>query len=229
LRQIVATIPTISHETLTTDGEPCHDVLVPKIRGASLAEHRSLVWSDLLDVFESMLEECGYDLVQLPDVASRAGIARNTIYNYVSDKSGLLEAAARRSADEMREIIERAANEQDTATQRLDAIIRTIVSSFARPTRSILLLRAHSAAVAGADRPAGMAPFVDLLNRIEDIVSHGINTGEFAPVADLTATVEFMTGATTVAVDHATRRPEDAAAIAGQVSAFLIGALQRRP
>ncbi|MGM0386623.1 MAG: TetR/AcrR family transcriptional regulator, partial [Actinomycetota bacterium] len=70
---------------------------MPRILADSLAEHRTLVRARILDAFGEELHDNGYAALTLADVAGRAGIARNTIYNYAADKNELMLAFVERS------------------------------------------------------------------------------------------------------------------------------------
>ena len=72
---------------------------MPRILADSLAEHRTLVRTRILDAFGAELHENGYAALTLAHVASRAGIARNTIYNYAADKNDLMLEFEERSVE----------------------------------------------------------------------------------------------------------------------------------
>jgi len=63
---------------------------VPKIIGASLAEHRANVLTRLFEALSELMSESGFAAVSLADVAARAGVGRTSVYNYFSDKEALL-------------------------------------------------------------------------------------------------------------------------------------------
>lgn len=67
-----------------------HDVAVPKIRGASLAEHRTTTRAALFTALAALMREVGFDAVTLVEVAQRAGVGRTAIYNYFPDKESML-------------------------------------------------------------------------------------------------------------------------------------------
>src|ERR1700712_753207 len=73
---------------------------MPRIRADTVAAHRQLMWSQLLDSFGDLLADKGYADLTLADVAARAGMARNTIYNYATDKEALLMAYIGRAVEQ---------------------------------------------------------------------------------------------------------------------------------
>ena len=73
---------------------------MPRIAADSVAEHRALMMGKLLYAFGDLVHEEGYAVVTLAQVAARAGMARNTVYNYVGDKQALLMAFIDRSVEQ---------------------------------------------------------------------------------------------------------------------------------
>ncbi|MFC5825306.1 TetR/AcrR family transcriptional regulator [Nonomuraea insulae] len=200
---------------------------MPKIRAGNLAEHRTLTWNALLDSFDALLDERGYEAISLSDVATRAGMARNTIYNYVDDKAGLLAAAFERSGRSLSEEIGRIAEDRDSpAAMRLSNVVRLLLVSFASGTRRLLLLHDVSAALPAAERAKLAAPFDAVRTHVLRIVVDGIDAGQFAPVADAELTFELMVGTMHAAVLRVVRAPGTADATAEVVTPFLLNALR---
>lgn len=67
-----------------------HDGSVPKIIGASLAEHRQNVRAKLFDALSELMTQTGFDGVTLADIATTAGVGRTSVYNHFPDKEALL-------------------------------------------------------------------------------------------------------------------------------------------
>ena len=71
---------------------------MPRIREASISEHHETVWADLAEAMRQLLLERDYDTLTMGHIAARAGLARNTLYNYARDKSALVAALTERAA-----------------------------------------------------------------------------------------------------------------------------------
>ena len=69
---------------------PCHSGGLPKIIGASLAEHREQVRLRLFRALSSLMEREGFDAITLADIAAEAGVGRTAVYNHFPDKESLL-------------------------------------------------------------------------------------------------------------------------------------------
>lgn len=65
---------------------------MPKIIGASLAEHRETIRRRLFDALSALMAESGFDAVSLADIAAAAGVGRTAVYNHFPDKEALLLA-----------------------------------------------------------------------------------------------------------------------------------------
>lgn len=65
---------------------------MPKIRAATIEEHRAATIDQLLAAFGALVLERGYEAVNFADVAARAGLARTAVYNYFPDRETMLIA-----------------------------------------------------------------------------------------------------------------------------------------
>lgn len=64
---------------------------MPRIKAATVAEHREQQRRALLDAARDLLTETG-EAPSLAAVGARAGLARSSVYEYVRSREGLLEA-----------------------------------------------------------------------------------------------------------------------------------------
>lgn len=70
----------------------CHTCRMPKIIGASLADHREQIRARLFAALSRLMAEHGFDSVSLADIAAEAGVGRTAVYNHFPDKESLLLA-----------------------------------------------------------------------------------------------------------------------------------------
>lgn len=202
---------------------------MPRILADSLAEHRVLVRARILDAFGEELHEKGYSALTLANVAGRAGIARNTIYNYAADKNELMLEYVERSVGGY---LERARAELATltsASDQLKYLIRSQTEAFLHEPG------AGSAGSAGGMLEGGSLPpavFDALMGRlsglhhmIAEVVDRGTASREFHRVTDVPATVEMIAsviGSQRMPVGEHTRSLDDAVT---HVTAFVMAAL----
>lgn len=199
---------------------------MPRILADSLAEHRTLVRSRILDAFGEELHEKGYAALTLSHVASRAGIARNTIYNYAADKDDLMLEFVERSVEEY---MDRARGElaaRGTAGEQMRYLIRSQIEGFRREPGSG---SASGMLEGGSLPPAVFAALMDRLSAVHrmiaEVVERGTRSGEFHRVTDVPATVEMIgsvIGSQRMPVGEGTRSVEDSVTHA---TAFVLAAL----
>ncbi|MBO0517611.1 TetR/AcrR family transcriptional regulator, partial [Streptomyces beijiangensis] len=83
----------------------------------------------LLDSALSALTGLPWSAVRMVDVASAAGVSRQTLYNEFGSKDGLARALARREADVYLRGVDRALGEAAAPTERLAAVAEWTVAT----------------------------------------------------------------------------------------------------
>lgn len=63
---------------------------MPRIRAASIDEHKLLTRTALLDAARVLIEETGTAQINIGEVALAAGVGRTTFYDYFSDRDDLI-------------------------------------------------------------------------------------------------------------------------------------------
>lgn len=63
---------------------------MPRIRAASIAEHKEQTRREVLSAAEELFQSQGYSETSLGDIAAFVGIGRTTLYEYFSDKEDIL-------------------------------------------------------------------------------------------------------------------------------------------
>ncbi|WP_328609877.1 TetR/AcrR family transcriptional regulator [Amycolatopsis sp. NBC_00345] len=180
---------------------------MPRIRGASIGEHHEMVWADLAEAMRQLLVERDYDSINMGHLAARAGLARNTLYNYARDKSALVLALTERAG---RPTVERvaaiAARSADPAADRLREIIEAVLEAF---TDQVVQLMFRPGLVPpAAEEPKGPdSPFHAIVAEVENVVRDGIARGEFRDVGDVHLAVELLSGVMRAGAEHLGRDP----------------------
>jgi len=80
----------------------------------------------ILQVAEEMLTEKGYYETSIDEIASRVGIAKGTVYLHFPSKEDLVGAILLRDAHQLLEKVEEIANSKESASKRMEAILRYI-------------------------------------------------------------------------------------------------------
>ncbi|MFY1703065.1 TetR/AcrR family transcriptional regulator [Micromonospora sp. WMMA1923] len=166
---------------------------MPRIRGASIGQHHELVWADLAEAMRQLLLERDYDSITMGHLATRAGLARNTLYNYAPDRTALTLALTQRVGQPTVERVATiAARTTDPAAQRLREIIETVLTAF---QDQVLQLMFRPGVGPSDDAPKGPdSPFHAIVVEVETVVRDGIARGEFHDVGDVHLTVELLSG-----------------------------------
>lgn len=162
---------------------------MPKIVGASLAEHREQVRTRLFAALGSLMAESGFDAVSLADIAARAGVGRTAVYNHFPDKEALLLAFIEDETSSYVRTLEEALDGVEDPEEQLRVYVRQQVS----------LRRAYHLAP-GPDLRSVVSPAT--LSRLRDhavhieailrrILTAGVVSGRF-PEQDLDVVVPLV-------------------------------------
>ncbi len=63
---------------------------MPRIRAATIDEHKALTRSALLDAAKRLIQQAGTADLPLGEIAMRAGVGRTTLYDYFTDRDDLI-------------------------------------------------------------------------------------------------------------------------------------------
>ncbi|MFY1683592.1 TetR/AcrR family transcriptional regulator [Micromonospora sp. WMMD730] len=180
---------------------------MPRIRGASIEEHHELVWADLAEAMRQLLRERDYDSITMGHIAARAGLARNTLYNYGRDRSALVLALTQRVGQPtVQQVATIAARSTEPAAQRMREIIETVLAAF--QDQVLQLMFRPGSGLPFADLPKGPdSPFHAIVVEVENVVRDGIERGEFRDVGDVHLVVELLSGVMRAGAERIGRDP----------------------
>ena len=202
---------------------------MPRIRGASIEEHHEVVWADLAEAMRQLLLERDYDSINMGHIAARAGLARNTLYNYARDKSELALVLTQRAA---RPAVERvaaiAARSPDPAVERMREIIEAVLE--ASTDQAMQLMFRPGSGLPVAEVPKGPdSPLHAIVVEVENVVRDGMARGEFRDVGDVHLAVELLSGVMRAGSERISRDPPAFAATVRASREIVLASLARRP
>ncbi|GAB3473578.1 TetR/AcrR family transcriptional regulator [Nocardiopsis coralliicola] len=196
-----------------------------RIKGGTFQAHHEQVWADLTEAMGALVAERGYEGFTLGHVAARAGIARNTIYNYAKDKTALAAKVAQRASRGVLAQIDRIAADPAPAPQRLNEIVAALMRSFTTPAVRLML---HSPSIGVPqevfEHPEG--PFPQVAASVERVLADGVAEGSFRPLSDIALTTELLSGIVRAGSDRMARREADAEEVLPAVQELLRAALR---
>lgn len=199
---------------------------MPRIRAATIEEHHAMVWADLTEALRLLLLERDYDSINMGHIAAKAGLARNTLYNYASDKRTLVLRLAQRASRPLAEQVSAIARSGKPAADRMRSIVEAILSASTNPAMRLMFLPNSSPLV--AELPNGPEnPFAALVAEVEDVVRDGITKGEFHGVDDVQLTVELLSGAMLAGIDRIRRDPDALAATVRAAQEIVLASITR--
>jgi AcrR family transcriptional regulator len=208
---------------------PGEDDRVPRIRGASIEEHHEMVWSALAEAMRELLLERDYDSINMGHIAARAGLARNTLYNYARDKSALVVALTKRAG---RPAVERvaaiAARTAEPAAERMREIVEAVLE--ASTDQALQLMFRPDSGRPVAELPKGPdSPLHEIVVEVENVVRDGIARGEFREVEDVQLAVELLSGVMRAGAERITRDPAALPATLHAAREIVLTSLARHP
>ncbi|MDR2257412.1 MAG: TetR/AcrR family transcriptional regulator [Arthrobacter sp.] len=198
---------------------------MPKIRASNLSAHKALVRTQLLDAFEELLLAQSYEEVSIASVAARAGVARNTVYNYASDKPELLTAAAQRHIGRLLIPIQQAAQVEEPAA-RLRGMLEVAMASFLDSPISPTVFKALMHHGTEADLDAAAQGSQELIPFLIEAIEDGVEAGSFRAFADTSFLFDLIAGALVTAVENVIESPDTGAERVSEAIDFVMGALR---
>lgn len=179
---------------------------MPRIKARSIGEHHEVVWADLTEAMRRLLQQTDYDSINMGHIAARAGLARNTLYNYAGDKAALVNSLIQRAG---RPVVERVtaitARTADPAPARLREIVDTVLEAFTDRILQLIFRTAPGPPAARA--PEEQDPFRTIVTEVENLVQDGIARAEFRDVGDVHLTVELLSGVMRAGAERIGREP----------------------
>lgn len=188
-----------------------------------------MVWADLAEALRQLLLEREYDTITMGHIAARAGLARNTLYNYASDKSALVLALTRRASRPMLDQVTAiAARSGDPAVERLGEIIEAVLEASTDQAMQ-LMFRPGSGPLVDEVPKGPDGPFHAIIVEVENVVRDGVASGEFRDIGEVSLVVELLTGVMRAGAERLGRDPAGYAATVRAAREIILTSLTRRP
>lgn len=202
---------------------------MPRIEASSVAEHRALIETRLLDAFGAEMDCHGFAGINLAAVAARAGISRSAIYNYVTDKNDLMLRFVDREVAQFVERMRAETAGMSSARERLLHLVETQIRRFAHePGAGSSSGMLHGASLPPEVFGAMMERLSAVHAMIREALLDGERAGEFRRFGDVDVVVEMIgaaIGSQRMAVGTGERSVDD---VVASVRLFVEAAVSAR-
>ncbi len=115
---------------------------MPRIRAASIAEHKVITRALILEMAQKLFATWGYEETSFGDIAAAVGIGRTTLYDYFTDKDDLLASLVEETLPPtIRRMVEQVPQDIPPAERLRHLVIRMVEFVALEPTLGLLLHR----------------------------------------------------------------------------------------
>ncbi|GAA4260777.1 TetR/AcrR family transcriptional regulator [Dactylosporangium darangshiense] len=163
---------------------------MPKISAGTVREHRARRLDQLVDAAEAIMAEHGVDGLTAGAVATRAGIARNSIYRYFDSIDELIELVVTREFPAWVSAVSAAVEAERTPQARAVAYVRSNLELAARGSHG-----RRAALSRGALSAAGRQRVKDLHGDLTAILAEVVNDLDTAQPELLHAVLQALVDA----------------------------------
>ena len=197
---------------------------MPKIRAASIDEHKELTRRSLLDAAWSVIDEAGTAEVPLGEIALGAGVGRTTFYDYFDDRDDVIASLVEdKLPDVIADLISSVPDDLETA-DRLARLASATVE-FVATDRVFGVILHREAGRMGLDAQERIRrSHAELATELSSIYRAGVSEGVFRPIPGYLAgrlIQDTIMSAARALIEDESRRDD----VTEGVEAFLLGGL----
>lgn len=152
---------------------------MPRIRAASIDEHKALTRSALLDAAKTLIHQAGTADLPLGEIALAAGVGRTTLYDYFTDRDDLIATLVEEELPGVVEALIEVVPQSENATERLaELAARTVEFVISDPVLGVILHR--EVGRMGAEAEVRIrAAHAGLANAMVGLYHVGVASGDF--------------------------------------------------
>lgn len=155
-------------------------------------------------IFEAAIDifcERGFEKATMDDIATKANVAKGTIYYHFKSKEELFVFLVEEGTNLLREHVLERLSDQMTPTDKIRAIIHEQLTFF-KDYRDLCIIILREAWGEEQRQLQFRRMLVHYVRAIEEIVISGIQTGEFAEIDSQTAAWSIFGGLSITALNH---------------------------
>lgn len=197
---------------------------MPKIRAASIDEHKELTRRSLLDAAWRVIDEAGTAEVPLGEIALSAGVGRTTFYDYFDDRDDVIASLVEEKLpDVIAELIDSVPDELET-TKRLARLASATVEFVATDRVFGVILHREVGRMGPEAQERIRESHSQLATELSSMYRKGVSEGAFRPMPAYLAgrlIQDTIMSAARALIEDDSRRDE----VTEGVGAFLLGGL----
>ncbi len=201
---------------------------MPRIRAASIEEHKTVTRRALLDSARDLIGRAGTIAIPLGDVALSAGVGRTTFYDYFTDRDDVIAALVEEELPGVLEAIIDDVDASGSIPYRLGELVSAMVRFVAADPVLGVILHQESGRLAEGPRRRIEDSHKQLSSEMTALYRQGVDDGIFRPMPAALAGVliqDTIMSAAKLCIDG---RVEDLDAVVAGVRSFLITGLGHR-
>lgn len=200
---------------------------MPRIRAASINEHKELTRRSLLDAAWQVIDEAGTAEVPLAEIALAARVGRTTFYEYFADRDDVIASLVEEKLpDVIAELIDAIPDDLDTAGRLARLASETV--EFVATDRVFGVILHREVGRMGLDAQERIRrSHAQLATEMASIYVAGVEEGVFRPMPPYLAgrlIQDTIMSAARALIDDDSRREE----VTREVEVFLLGGLGHR-
>ncbi|HEU4895001.1 MAG TPA: TetR family transcriptional regulator [Acidimicrobiia bacterium] len=197
---------------------------MPKIRAASIDEHKELTRRSLLDAAYRVIDEAGSAEVPLGEIALGAGVGRTTFYDYFDDRDDVIASLVEdKLPDVIADLIASVPADLDTRSRLARLASATV--EFVATDRVFGVILHQEAGRMGLDAQERIRhSHAQLATELASMYMRGVQEGEFRPMPPYLAgrfIQDTIMSAARALIDDGSRLDE----VTEGVESFLLGGL----
>ena len=155
---------------------------MPRIRAASIDEHKAITREALLDAAKNLIEEAGTAEIPLGEVALAAGVGRTTLYDYFSDRDDMIATLVEAQLPNViSDLIESVSTNQTVDVRLAEIASRTVEFVASDPVFGVILHREAGRMSVDAQERIRES-HAQLSSEMAQLYLEGIASGLFTPM-----------------------------------------------
>lgn len=199
---------------------------MPRIRAASIDEHKELTRRALLEAAWQVIEDAGTAEVPLGEIALLAGVGRTTLYDYFDDRDDVIASLVEETLPDVIAGLIEAVPAELAPVDRLRRLTVAMVELVATDRVFGVILHREVGRMGLEAQKRIRESHAQLATEMAAIYAQGVDDGVFRPIPGFLAgrlIQDTIMSAARVLIEDETRRE----VVTGEAVAFLLGGLRK--